>query len=262
MEEEKKEILEEENKNQKVKSVSDFINRISEIRKERKEKLANQQDNSVLYFRGQSDVDWEIKPSIARNNKLLTNESYLLRETLSRCSSSFQDLINDFDKLTKLQHYGLPTRLLDVTTNPLVALYFACMDSKNNKECPLKKDEHCFIKEDNYCSLKNVDGVVYYGIAHCNYATDIEVQFLSYLAFYSEEMIMNNEYKKLLQNKISSFFEIINQDNSIMLFELIKKALLVQPNYNNERINRQSGMFLLPSLFKIEEKKEDFFLQR
>lgn len=35
-----------------------------------------------------------------------------------------------FDLLAKLQHFGFPTRLLDVSTNPLVALYFACSDKK------------------------------------------------------------------------------------------------------------------------------------
>lgn len=231
MEEEKKEILE-ENKKQKVKSVSEFISRVSEIRKERNEKSIKKKDNTVLYFRGQRDVKWKLEPSIVREG-LAKKESYLLRVTLSRCSSYFQELTNNFDLLTKLQHYGLPTRLLDVTTNPLVALYFACYSPKNTEK---------------------VDGVVYFGENICNYATDIEVQILSFLAFYFEDMKSDRDCIELLQNKIFYSSEQIKkyiENDYEKLSDLFKKNLLVQPNYNNERINRQSGMFILPSLFEF-----------
>lgn len=44
------------------------------------------------------------------------------------CPNEF--LGNRFDSLVKMQHFGMPTRLLDTTTNPLVALYFACESDK------------------------------------------------------------------------------------------------------------------------------------
>ena len=44
----------------------------------------------------------------------------------------FSDCTTALDYLVVLQHYSFPTRLLDFTENPLVALYMACATEKSD----------------------------------------------------------------------------------------------------------------------------------
>lgn len=110
-----------------IRSISD----LTQILKELSEPI----HGKTRFFRGQAKK-WELLPRIYRKDEsyLIENEDKIIKDALTNCPDDFSPNDTLFEKLVKLQHYGYATRLLDLTTNALVALYFACNKEEHHKE--------------------------------------------------------------------------------------------------------------------------------
>jgi hypothetical protein len=78
-----------------------------------------------LWFRGQPHFADLLVPTVFRGGQLI-DEGALNWHFMLRAAHHRKDCHTSFDWLCLMRHYGMPSRLLDWTENPLVALFFAC----------------------------------------------------------------------------------------------------------------------------------------
>ena len=106
-----------------INSVADLIDMCSDLQKRR--------PDLTLYFRGERNSAWPLSPSVMRRAndgkfKLRPYEGEMLRDLMSRRPEDFTDKSTALEQWAVAQHHGLKTRLLDVSKNPGVALFWAC----------------------------------------------------------------------------------------------------------------------------------------
>jgi hypothetical protein len=91
------------------------------------------QDSLPTAFRGHANSNWKTAPKIFRGDVgIYKFEQEAVRDLVSVHPQEFESDHTMFDRLVRMQHFGLPTRLLDVSLNPLVALWFAAQDLEDN----------------------------------------------------------------------------------------------------------------------------------
>lgn len=76
-----------------------------------------------LSFRGQGAKYPSIISSIARDRGYLENEPDMYADAIRMKQNEFDSLTSPIQRLAKLQHYNVPTRLIDITSDARIALF-------------------------------------------------------------------------------------------------------------------------------------------
>ncbi len=171
----------------RIKSLVDFMQAIIDL---------EDKPGHLKLFRGVSDHKYKLLPKIARKSKVLNDqhslinaEEFMIERAMTNNPDLFSEMRLPIQKIIMLQHYGLDTRLLDFTSNALVALYFACQ--KNSRLADEERDGKVYIIQKSKLDIKTSFDPFINAIADMSYASrniitaDIHMEefalYLSYL---------------------------------------------------------------------------------
>ncbi len=203
----------------RIKSIKEYLDWIESVGKG---ECITKSLTSNFFYRGQANKQWGIIPNIFRGNNI-HNEQRLLFSANNYLSNNLSDCKDELEKMILLQHYGLKTRLLDVTKNPLVALYFAC---QNNE----------------------IDGTVYCGFLSYDYNFQKVARLIAKLVFdrgYPDDF---NDYALSHFSKSCDY----TSDVKNIKQDLTNPCFFI-PQYNNKRILAQQGAFIMTPFYQYND---------
>lgn len=198
-------------------------------------------DKADPFYRGQANSSWKLDSSLTRDEKYNNEESQLYYDILSLKPDAFYNDSSVYERLITMQHYGMPTRLLDITRNPLIAIYFACsnMDCKNidGNIFIFKPDKESFLNfEDKKlrCITKIVKSKNPSEICKsceertpCEYMKDSKLKNVNPDFFYKHHFIKGIAKNQRIHSQSGDFIFVGLNGFDKSLYELPKRTIII-----------------------------------
>ena len=235
-----------------VRDVGSLVNECNKIRRHY-EKYPTQ--DILFYFRGENDKRWALTPPVMRksgaNYAFRDKEGEMLVDLMSHQPDAFNDQSSALAHWVLAQHHGLKTRLIDITRNPLVALFYACGGFENSGHTETTGRLHIFAVPRSLVKPFNSDAVsVISNFARLSWVEQevllgAKVGLAHALDF---QRSMRRLYHFIRHEK--PYFE--QRIDPIDLFNVF----VVEPQRLFERIRAQSGAFLISAFHERFERSE------
>ena len=221
-------------------NVQDFIQAVDDLTKKYPDK--------EYFFRGHASYEYKLIPSLYRNQKYYDNEDLMYMDFKTQFYNELSDK-KYIEILTTMQHYNMPTRLLDTTSNPLVSLYMTVDKVDESSNYPIGE---VVVMKENKKNIKYSDSNA---VTILSSLAVLETKYKQELYEKIVESIEKNDpsiYKNSLSYK-RFVAEVRNElayfDESFFSPEVLLTPRHVKVGMINERIIAQSGNFILFGLY-------------